>query len=201
MTEIRSDLIGPGIYSAHVVGCRYSEVHFLSENWKSRPFSNVGRFVFVVVHTMIPRIGSLQGTFMDCDDGRRRKGLKRSVNREETQKHHEVLQRTNTKSSQLISVFMPDKHPLVRVSPYARSEKKKKHKSIKDSGPSCPLHLISASCGLSCAWPHSCCETFYLGFFFSGGRSFQIQEIYLMRIVTCLSQILVKNVAYRNTDV
>lgn len=44
---------------------------------------------------------------------------------------------------------MPDKHPVVRVSPYARTWGENNYKSIKDSGPSCPLHLISVSCALS----------------------------------------------------
>lgn len=66
-----------------------------------------------------------------------------------------------------LGLFMSDKHPVVRVSPYARTGKKKYHKSIKDPGPSCPLFLIIVSCVLSCLWPHSCLRDgrFLPGFF------------------------------------
>lgn len=43
------------------------------------------------------------------------------------------------------------------------------HKSIKDSGPSCPIYSIRVSRALSCVWPHSCLRDggFCTCFFFS----------------------------------
>lgn len=48
-------------------------------------------------------------------------------------------------------------------------EQKNNHKSFKDSGPSCPLYLISVSCALSCFHPTAVREMghFYLGVFSS----------------------------------
>lgn len=85
-----------------------------------------------------------------------RKGLKRGVNGEDTQKRSEVPGRGSNVLSADLGLFMSDKHPVVRGSSNARTGRKNKHKSIKGSGPACPLHLITVSCVLSCLWPHSC---------------------------------------------
>lgn len=85
-----------------------------------------------------------------------RKGLKRGVNGEDTQKRGEVPGRGNNVLSADLGLFMSDKHPVVRGSSNPCTGRKNKHKSIKDSGPACALYLITVSCVLSCLWPHSC---------------------------------------------
>lgn len=85
----------------------------------------------------------------------RKKGIKvRSEQQGYTETQWSTEKNKHNVLSADLSLFMSDKHPVVRVSPYARTRRKKTHKSIKDSGPSCLM--ISVSCALSCFWLHSC---------------------------------------------